>query len=410
MNSTNTQFKNARGLSLAARLDSPPTPRGYALFAHCFTCSKNLTAVRYIVHGLIERGIAVFSFDFTGLGASEGQFVDSDFSGQTSDLICAANFINQSYGVTPAILIGHSLGGTAALYAARKLPQLKGVVTIGSPSDPAYVTNLFCYTNEELAGGNAVEVDISGRHFTITKEFVDDLHDYPPAKWLHEIQQDVLILHSPVDKIVDIQNAEQIFVGVRHPKSFVSLDRADHMISQRADADFVAAVISGWADRHFEPSIITANNKADSNSSIKSGVEGPPQYNPPLKEDYQVVARVGERSFSTNIQTADHYHYADEPKKLGGEERGPTPFQHLLGALGSCTVMTLRLYARRKQWPLKEARAYLHYFSEPEKIQLRLELIGALEEAQRQRLLEIADRCPIHKVLSRSLEIDSALV
>ena len=397
MNATITEFKNSRGLTLAARLDGPSAPQGYALFAHCFTCSKNLTAVRRIVHGLTQRGIAVFSFDFTGLGASEGTFTDSDFSGQTSDVVDAVQFIQKNYGVTPSILIGHSLGGTAALYAARGLPDLKGVVTIGSPSDPAHVTHLFCYNDEDLAAGNSVEVDISGRHFRITKEFVDDLHRYPPAEWLHEIRQDVLILHSPVDDIVHIKHAEQIFLGVHHPKSFVSLDKADHMISRPEDADFVAAVISGWAARYIE---------GDAPQQLPDA----PRYDPPLQQDYQVATRVGEGSFSTDVQTATHHHYADEPQSLGGEERGPSPFEHLLGALGSCTVMTLRLYARRKKLPLKEARAYLRYFKKPEKIGLRLELFGELTKEQRQRLLEIADRCPVHQILSRSLEIDSALV
>ncbi len=413
MNTTNTEFKNSRGLALAARLDSPPEPQGHALFAHCFTCSKNLTAVRRIVHGLNQRGIAVFSFDFTGLGASEGAFTDSDFSGQTSDVIDAVQFIQKNYGVSPSILIGHSLGGTAALYAARNLPDLKGVVTIGSPSDPAHVTHLFCYSNEDLAAGNSVEVDISGRHFRITKEFVDDLQRYPPAEWLHEIRQDVLILHSPVDDIVSIKHAEQIFLGVHHPKSFVSLDRADHMISRHEDADFVAAIISGWAARYIEgrdPQQSTPQpTQISTPQSIQQSTD-PQRYDPPLQKDYQVATRVGETSFSTDVQTATHHHYADEPRNLGGEERGPSPFEHLLGALGSCTVMTLRLYARRKKMPLKEARAYLRYLKEPEKIRLRLELFGELTDQQRHRLLEIAGRCPVHQILSRSLEIDSVLI
>ena len=405
--STTTEFENAQGVALSARLDTPPTPRGYALFAHCFTCSKNFIALRRIVNRLVEHRIAVFSFDFTGLGASEGSFADSHFSGQTSDLIHAVNFIKQQYAVTPTIVIGHSLGGTAALYAARLIPELKGVVTIGSPSDPAHVANLFNYSESASDKEGAVEVNISGRPFRITKEFVDDLRNYPPAMWLHEIKQDVLILHSPLDTIVDIQHAEQIFLGLKHPKSFVSLDRAGHLLERQEDADFVASVVSGWAERHFgtqpsDPPHTSNFTTTNQNAAVT--------YHPALKQGWQVITRIGETSFKTDIQIKKHHHYADEPKRLGGEEQGPTPFEHLLGSLGACTVMTLRLYARRKKWNLREARAYLDLHRDPEKIVLGLELFGDLDNPQRQRLLEIADRCPVHVLLSRSVDIESTLI
>lgn len=242
------QFFNAEGSTLSAVLEHPErAARGYGVFAHCFTCTKNLSAVRRISRGLVDQGIGVLSFDFTGLGDSEGEFSTSGFAHQTGDLVAAAEFLAGHIGNGPELLVGHSLGGTATLYAAQMIPTVKGVATIGSPADPAHVTRLFECEMDEIERTGAAPVNIGGRSFTIRKEFLDDLRSHPPEEWLPQLKARLLLFHSPVDRIVDIGNAQRIFMAVKHPKSFVSLDRADHLLSESKDAQFVAAVLAAWA-------------------------------------------------------------------------------------------------------------------------------------------------------------------
>ena len=249
----NVTFPNRDGLSLAATLDLPEgTPRGYALFAHCFNCSRNISAVRRISRGLLDAGIGVLSFDFTGLGESEGEFGDSNFAHQTDDLLAAAGYMERTRGTPPELLVGHSLGGTAVLYAARKLPKARGVVTIGSPADPAHVFNLFDCTLEEMEESGVADVNIGGRPFSVKREFVEDLRAHPPESWLPELRKNLLLFHSPLDRTVGIENAQRIFAAVKHPKSFVSLDRSDHLLTQKKDAQFVAKVTSAWAGSVFD--------------------------------------------------------------------------------------------------------------------------------------------------------------
>ena len=247
-------FPNRDGLSLAATLDLPEgETRGYALFAHCFTCTRNISAVRRISRGLLDGGIGVLSFDFTGLGESEGEFSDSGFAHQTEDLLAAADYLAQRWNAPPELLVGHSLGGTAVLYAARRLGAVKGVVTIGSPADPAHVINLFDCTLEEMEEKGVADVNIGGRPFTVKREFVEDLRAHPPEKWLPELRKNLLLFHSPLDRTVGIENAQRIFAAVKHPKSFVSLDRADHLLTQKKDAEYVARVTAAWAGALFDP-------------------------------------------------------------------------------------------------------------------------------------------------------------
>jgi len=235
-------------------MDSPEgDPRAYALFAHCFTCTKNIPAVRSITRGLIEENIAVFSFDFTGLGDSEGEFSDSSFATQSDDLVAAAEFLEKEYGVGPALMVGHSLGGTASLFAARKLASVEGIATIGSPADPAHVIDLFDHGLDEVEQRGEARVSIGGRPFAVKKKFIDDLRSHPPEQWLPELRKRLLIFHSPVDKIVNIYNAQRIFMALKHPKSFMSLEQADHLLTKTKDARHVARVLSAWADYFLPP-------------------------------------------------------------------------------------------------------------------------------------------------------------
>lgn len=243
------EFRNKDGNTLSAVIEQPQgDPKGFALFAHCFTCTKNLSAVRRLSQGLTDQGIGVLSFDFTGLGESEGEFATSGFAHQTDDLVSAAGFLKKHIGKGPELLIGHSLGGTATLYAARRIPSVLGVSTIGSPADPAHVTKLFECDVEEIEQRGEADVSIGGRPFTISKSFVDDLKAHPPEEWLPELRTQLLLFHSPVDKVVDISNAQRIFMAVKHPKSFLSLDQADHLLSRAKDARFVSGVLAAWAD------------------------------------------------------------------------------------------------------------------------------------------------------------------
>ena len=395
-------FRNRAGLELAAALDRPAgTVRGYALFAHCFTCTKNFSAVRRISRGLTDRGIAVLSFDFTGLGQSEGDFALSHFSSQTSDLIDAAQFMEQELGTPPIILVGHSLGGTAALYAARELPAVRGIATIGSPADPEHVISLFTSGTEELTHSDRAEVCIGGRPFMINRAFIENLRQFPPEKWLKELRTEVLLFHSPIDTIVSIQNAERIFMALHHPKSFVSLDHADHLLAKEEDARHVAAVIEGWAAKFV--SAPESEAAADNETAIES--------------DHQVATHIGKQLYKTTIRAGKHYLISDEPPSVGGADMGPDPFEYLSAALGACTAITMRMYADRKQLALDEVIVHLDNSKIQDaetgkKVDLfvrELEIHGDLTPAQRERMKQVADLCPVHKVLVKGARIETIL-
>jgi putative redox protein len=245
------QFKNDEGNTLAAVLDSPDDTqtRACALFAHCFTCSKDLRAVRAISKALADDGIAVLRFDFTGLGESEGDFSDSNFSSNVSDIVAAARFLTAEQG-GPSILIGHSLGGAAVLRAAQQLDSVKAVATIGAPADPEHVTHLLSSTEQEIEETGEAEVTLAGRSFRFKKQFLDDLRDGSIDACVKHLNKALMIFHSPVDEIVPIENAATLYRLAQHPKSFVSLDDADHLLSNTRDAKYVARVLAAWADRY----------------------------------------------------------------------------------------------------------------------------------------------------------------
>lgn len=401
MNSVRIKFPNEQGHLLSARLELPVSgkPKAYAVFAHCFTCSKNLNAVGHISSALTGKGIAVLRFDFTGLGQSEGDFADSNFSSNISDLIAAYKYLEDHYAA-PQIFIGHSLGGAAVLNAAGFLPALKAVVTIGAPADPPHVKHLFTSSMDEIVAKGEAEVSIGGRPFKIKKQFIDDLENTDANKRIKELNKALLILHSPQDATVGIENAAQIYTAARHPKSFISLDGADHLMTREVDSLYVGDVISSWVVRYIEL-------PADA----------------PLETDDQVVVRTQENGYTTDMLVGGHTLIADEPADVGGSNLGPTPYGYLTAALGSCTSMTLRMYADHKKWDLKEVTVHLSHNKKHSEdcenceksgakidhFERVIELEGDLDESQRQRLLEIADRCPVHRTLHGDVKVITKL-
>ncbi|MFP4536875.1 MAG: alpha/beta fold hydrolase [Dichotomicrobium sp.] len=404
-------FPGSQGAQLAARLDLPAgAPRACALFAHCFTCSKDIFAAARIASELTDRNFAVLRFDFTGLGASEGEFANSNFSSNMADLIHAADFMRQQHEA-PAVLIGHSLGGTAVLGIAGEIPEVKAVATIGAPSDAEHVVKNFGAHVDEIEQSGVAEVSLAGRKFTIRKQFLDDVKGHTLTDRIASMRKALLLFHSPVDDVVGIENASAIFTAARHPKSFISLDDADHLLSRRADAAYVAEVLSAWASRYVRAE--EAGERPD-----EAGAEG-----------VVSVAETGRGKFQQDIASGRHHLLADEPASHGGLDSGPSPYDLLNMALGACTSMTLRMYADRKKLDLERVRVTVRHnkihaedcesCSDDQKedapggridrFERELFLEGALSEDQRQRLKEIADRCPVHRTLEASSVIDTTL-
>lgn len=398
-------FENDQGHVLAGLLERPAgAPKAYALFAHCFTCSKNVAAATWISRALAARGFAVLRFDFTGLGNSEGDFSNTNFSSNVRDLVNAAEYMRQHYGSVD-LLIGHSLGGAAVLAAAADLPECEAVVTIGAPADPAHVARLLASRREIIESEGEAEVCLAGRSFNIRKQFLDDIEAQSQRRRIGALGKALLVMHAPLDEYVDIDNAAQIFKAARHPKSFITLDSADHLLTDSRDAEYAAGVIAAWAVRYI----------------ISEHEGGPGERTVP--ERREVLVRETGNGLTSEIYTGGHHLVADEPEPAGGNDLGPDPYQYLLAALGACTVMTLRLYARRKTLPLESVVVTLRHekvYAEDcrdcdsrerrlDRIERVIELKGGLDEAQRRRLLEIADRCPVHRTLESKVHIDSRL-
>lgn len=402
MPSEKIEFPGATGEKLAARLELPAdTPRAFALFAHCFTCSKDILAAKRIAQTLADSGIAVLRFDFTGLGHSEGEFANTDFSSNIGDLVAAADFLRINF-VAPQLLVGHSLGGSAVLAAATEIPEVRAVATIGAPADPAHVAHHFGDARATIEAEGEAVVELAGRAFRVRQAFLDDLAGQKLLDKVRSMRSALLVLHSPVDSTVGIDNATDIFVAARHPKSFVSLDDADHLLSRPRDAEYAAAVIGTWARRYVQ----WPDEQIDALSAEEGEV---------------VVVETGENPFAQMVLVGRHRLRADEPPRVGGGDTGPTPYGLLAAALGACTAMTLRMYANRKQLPLDRVVVRLRHDKvhaedcadcedTPNKIDLierTIELVGDLEPAERQRLLEIADRCPVHQTLERANRIET---
>ncbi len=394
------RFENADGNALAARLDRPDgeSPCAFALFAHCFTCSKDLRAAGAISRALTRHGIAVLRFDFTGLGESEGEFADTNFSSNVEDLIAAAGYLSEHHEA-PRILVGHSLGGAAVLQAAQRLDSVQAVSTIGAPYDPEHVTQHLQDAVEDIEEKGEARVQLAGRTFTIRKQFLDDLAATKMETTIRTLGRALLIFHSPVDQTVGANNAAKIFQAAKHPKSFVSLDDADHLLTDRSDAEYLGVVLGAWAEKYVDRSV-----------------------SEPDTPDEDVVTRT-EGTYRTAIQAGRHALVGDEPESVGGDDDGPTPYGFLLSALGSCTGMTLRMYADRKEWPLDETIVRLSHEKvhaedcencdteqgQVDRITREIEIRGRLSDDQRERLFEIANKCPVHRTLLGDVDVRSSL-
>jgi uncharacterized OsmC-like protein/alpha-beta hydrolase superfamily lysophospholipase len=393
-------FRNAQGHTLAALLDRPDGPiRAVALFAHCFTCGKSNRAARHIADGLKLHGIAVLRFDFTGLGASEGEFANTTFSSNVDDLVAAADHLRTTF-MAPAILIGHSLGGAAVLAAAHRIAEARAVVTIAAPFDPSHVLGLFGESIHEFGSKDEVEVTLAGRPFRIRRALLDDIAQQNLKPLIAGLHKALLMFHSPTDDTVGIDNASQIFLAAKHPKSFISLTGADHLISKASDAAYVARVISAWADRYL-----------DMAAGTEPAVDTPP--------GIVAVRETRRGKFQQEIMLGRHRLLADEPVKDGGLDSGPGPYDLLLAALGACTAMTVRLYADLKQIPLLRTQVRLRHEKiyaidcaecetkdgKIDRIERAITFEGDLTAEQRARLLEIADKCPVHRTLKSEVDI-----
>jgi putative redox protein len=401
MQSSRFYFDNTQGEQLAGRLDMPvhQHPHTFVLFAHCFTCNKNLMAVRNISRALTQEGFAVLRFDFTGLGESEGDFADTNFSSNVEDLCQAATALSEQHQA-PAILVGHSLGGSAVIQAACRLDYVRAVVTIGSPYAPNHVSHLLSDQLPELESAGVAEVNIGGRPFTVKKQFLEDIKEQKLYPCLSRLDKGLLIMHSPQDRIVEVENAAKMYHAARHPKSFITLDGADHLLSQKKDSKYAGDMIAAWARKYID---------LPQKEILK-----------PLKE---VAVRLGAEGFTTDIMMGRHGLTADEPESVGGNDFGPSPYDLLSASLGACTAMTLQMYARRKKWDLQEVVVHLEHYkdhiddaqeaedpkSKIDHFDRIIELEGNLTAEQRAKLLEIANKCPVHRTLHADVQVNTRL-
>jgi len=388
------KFKNSQELELSARLEMPvgKKPQHFAVFAHCFTCGKNAKAATNISRELTQNGYGVLRFDFTGLGQSEGEFKDTGFTSNIEDLVSAAAFLKEFY-MAPTLLVGHSLGGTAVIHAGAKIDSVKAICTIGAPAEATHVEHLLGESKEEIEKNGKATVSIGDRPFEIGTGFLSDLKKHSTASVLKKLRKAILIMHSPQDSIVEVSNAAEIYTAAHHPKSFISLDGADHLISNQADAIYVSSVLGAWVKR-YSPEETENDFTTENNTAVQLGTDG----------------------YTTEIVAGEHRFLADEPKSVGGNDLGPSPYQLLNASLGACTAMTLKMYAERKKWDLSKVTVHLdhssHYGKDSENPEAAkskidvfkryLEVEGDLNDEQRAKLLEIANKCPVHRTLTET--------
>lgn len=399
------RFESRQGHELAGVLHRPDagSPRAWALFAHCFTCTKNLKAAIHIADALCAEGIAVLRFDFTGLGQSEGEFAETHFSSNVEDLLDAADYLDREQEA-PELLVGHSLGGTAILAAAHRVESARAVVTIGAPADAEHVLSVLEDDLDTIEERGEAKVRLAGRSFSVRKDFVDDVRSQSVRDGIGDLDRALLVMHSPVDELVSIDEAASIYRAARHPKSFISLDDADHLLSRPRDSRYAGHVLAAWASRFLQ----------EPDEAVDPAVH---------HTGHVVVSGKPGDIFRVAINADGHRLLGDEPEKYGGTDRGPSPYDLLSAALASCTVMTLNMYARRKRLSLESVRvdvAHGKIHAEDcehcddnggkiDRFERTIHLEGDLEEGQRKRLLEIADRCPVHRTLHSKIDIKSRL-
>ncbi|WP_340063843.1 bifunctional alpha/beta hydrolase/OsmC family protein [Ascidiimonas aurantiaca] len=404
MNTQKINFTNKDGQALSGRLELPldQHPHNFAVFAHCFTCNKNLAAVRNISRALTNSGFGVLRFDFTGLGESEGDFADTNFSGNVEDLVAAADYLKEHYQA-PSLIVGHSLGGAASIFAASQIESIKAIATIGAPSNPKHVKHLFKNNIKNIKEEGKALVNLGGRDFTIKKQFIEDLETKSLPDTVNEMRKSILIMHSPQDTIVEVENAKEIYDAAFHPKSFVSLDGADHLLSNKTDSLYVGELIASWAKRYVKLPEATK-----------------------LRSEHQVVANLDtENGFTTRLKAGDHYLTADEPESVGGHNFGPTPYDYVSAGLAACTAMTLKIYTDFKKWPLENVEVHVNFdrvhasdcencekeTSKIDTFMREIKVSGPLSEVQRSKILDIANKCPVHRTLhNNEVNIKTVLI
>jgi uncharacterized OsmC-like protein/esterase/lipase len=403
MSTKKITFLNNEGQQLLGRLELPPNqePHNFVLFAHCFTCNKNLSAVKNISRALSSNGFGVLRFDFTGLGESDGDFSDTNFSGNVEDLISAAHFLETNY-ISPTLIVGHSLGGAAAIFAAAKISSVKAIAIVGAPSNPKHVQRILQSSVSEIETNGKAIVNLSGRNFTIKKQFLDDLKAKSLPDVVKNLRKALLVMHSPQDTTVSIKNAEDIYKLAHHPKSFISLDGADHLLSNKIDSIYVGNVISGWAKRYV------------------NGVE-----EKQLKTNLQVVASLdNDDGYTTQLKVGNHYMLADEPLDYGGNDFGPSPYEFVSAGLSACTAMTVQMYAKRKGWHIENIEVHTSYgknhaedcnhcdenSAKIDTFNREIKLDSTLDDTQIKRILQIANKCPVHKTLLSKTQIITNLI
>ena len=396
-------FPNREGIELAGRLELPAgQPLAFALFAHCFTCSKDIAAAGRISRALGRKGIAVLRFDFTGIGNSDGDFANTDFTSNQKDLAAAADFLREHHQA-PQLLVGHSLGGAAVLGVASEIPEVRAVCTIGAPSDPSHVLGLMEDRIERIEAEGCAQVELGGRRFEITKAFLDSLDDRTFSDRIRRLDAALLVLHAPLDETVGIDEARKIYEAAKHPKSFVTLDGADHLLSNVEDSEYVAEILAAWAPRYLDVPFPSGDDAVLARGGHLT--------DSPVPDGTVVVEEF--RGLEQRVRAGVHLLVADEPVKVGGTDLGPDPYELLLASLGACTSMTLRIYAKHKgldlsriEVTLKHERIHARDCEDCEsetgyvdRITRELLVEGDLSSEQRIRLLEIADRCPVHRTL-----------